>query len=76
MIKYYENVGSAEQPQFVARAGDANPFEGVAVEKGYCAPRFVDIDADGDLDLVTGEAKGGLTVYENKASSVGTHSLA
>ena len=68
LVKYYENVGSAERPQFVGRTGSANPFEGVAVEK-YCAPRFVDLDGDGVLGLVVGEEKGGLTFYENKASS-------
>ena len=29
----------------------------------------MDLDGDGDLGLVVGEEKGGLTFYENKASS-------
>ena len=67
LMKYYENVGSAERPLFVGRTGSANPFEGVEVAQ-YCAPRFVDLDGAG-LNLVVGDEKGGLTVYENKASS-------
>ena len=68
LIKYYENVGFPARPEFVGRVGSANPFQGVAVE-GYCAPRFVDLDGDGSLSLVTGEATAGITFYENKANA-------
>ena len=52
-------------PQFIARVGSANPFDKITSDEEV-APRFVDLDADGDLDLVVGEATQGLTFYENR----------
>ena len=64
-IQYYENVGSALLPEFVARVGSANPFDKVQVAE-YSAPRFSDLDGDNDPDLVLGDETGRLTFYENK----------
>jgi hypothetical protein len=49
---------------FVEQMGMDNPFAGVDV--GYLStPTLVDLDGDGDLDAVIGEAYGTIKYYEN-----------
>ena len=54
-MSYFENVGFAGEPLYVARTGDDNPFDGVAAGS-YASPTLVYWDADGDLDLVASRA--------------------
>ena len=47
-LLYYENTGSATNPEFTARTGVNNPMDGVDVGRN-AAPSLVDQDNDGDL---------------------------
>jgi hypothetical protein len=49
VIKYYENIGTNKNSQFVKRTGLNNPFGGV-VDNDIDNLTLVDIDNDGDLD--------------------------
>ncbi|KAH8098674.1 hypothetical protein JL720_1634 [Aureococcus anophagefferens] len=73
-LSYYENVGSAASPTYAGRRRDANPFDGIDVGtdsagRGFSTPALVDLDGDGDLDLVLGEEEGVLNYYENVGSA-------
>ena len=50
---YYENTGNASHANYTKREGALNPFDGVDVGSYQCsAPAFVDVDNDGDIDIL------------------------
>uniref|UniRef100_UPI0034E009C6 FG-GAP-like repeat-containing protein n=1 Tax=Candidatus Thiodubiliella endoseptemdiera TaxID=2738886 RepID=UPI0034E009C6 len=67
-LKYYQNTGTTSNPAYEAKTGDDNPFNGIDVGY-YSTPTLADIDGDGDLDLVMGEAYGTLKYYQNTGTT-------
>lgn len=66
-IEYYENIGSASAPNFAAAQFD--PF-GIAINGVYT--ELIDIDSDGDLDLLTSLYTGEYELAVNFQENVGS----
>jgi hypothetical protein len=71
-IVFYKNTGTSTAFTFAVQAGAANPLDGVATDLGaetHTAPHFLDLDADGDYDVVIGSASGANYYYANTGSA-------
>lgn len=64
---YFENEGDANSPSFITSS--INPF-GLSGVGDYSAPTFVDIDRDGDLDIITGEVDADFLYLENTGDRI------
>lgn len=70
LIKYFRNTGGKQFPAFTPAS---SPLSGLDVGS-YSSPVFVDLDSDGDLDVVSGELNGKLYAYINTSGSFSLNS--
>lgn len=62
-FRYYENTGTANAPAFASLLN--NPFGLSSVGLEYSVAEFVDIDNDGDMDIIAGEYGGDFFYFNN-----------
>lgn len=60
-IKFFRNTGTPQTPQFVRQAFATDAVDVI----NNAVPAFVDLDNDGDLDLIVGRRNGRISFYRN-----------
>ncbi|MCP4442615.1 MAG: T9SS type A sorting domain-containing protein [Aureispira sp.] len=64
-LLYLENKGSASNPSYTSLVP---AYKGIDVGQ-HAAPQLIDVDRDGDLDLIIGEKNGNTNYFENSGTS-------
>ena len=63
---YFQNTGTSSSPAFTAKV--INPFGLTDIGKNS-APAFADMDADGDLDMMSGDRFGNFYYFQNTGTN-------
>lgn len=69
-FRYFQNTGSATTPAYGAPS--TNPFGLTAIGSGTTAnvcPSFIDMDGDGDLDVMATDATGNFQYFKNNGTA-------
>lgn len=67
---YFENTGTASTPIFVERLGIDNPMDVNSIRPDFrSTPTFVDLDNDGDFDIMSGAGDAGFYYFENTGNA-------
>lgn len=67
-VRFIENTGTVTDASFAERIEGNNPFYN-KLTGGRSTPALVDLDADGDLDLVVGDVNGQFRFFENTGTA-------
>lgn len=65
-VKYFQNTGTASAPAFASPV--SNPFGLTAVTQ-FHIPHLVDLDDDGDMDLLSSEYYGAIKYFQNTGTA-------
>ena len=68
-INFYRNSGTASAADFELVSDE---YAGIDVGR-RSVPRFIDVDADGDFDLIAGSEADGLLLFENAGDKTSPH---
>ncbi len=66
-FSYFENTGTASTPKYATAT--PNPFDLTDIGAN-AAPTFVNLDGDGDMDLLVGGSDGTFTYFENTGTGI------
>lgn len=69
-LHYFQNIaGAGNTADFVLAQANFEDFQGTTIDVGKNAtPHFVDLDRDGDFDMLVGERNGNVNYFDNIGS--------